>query len=118
MKKAFAYILALLLLLSMTACRSGNGDNEYSDPYEPETNEYENSDDSIALDPVADEPEEEEPTLANMALTGFSFYSDGVAWATVLEADGQERTCAVDEAGTSSSRWRKIPITRQIFMME
>lgn len=37
MKKAFAYILALLLLLSMTACRSGNGDNEYSDPYEPET---------------------------------------------------------------------------------
>ena len=99
MKKAFAYILALLLLLSMTACRSGNGDNEYSDPYEPETNEYENSDDSIALDPVADEPEEEEPTLANMALTGFSFYSDGVAWATVLEADGQERTCAVDEAG-------------------
>ena len=47
MKKAFAYILALLLLLSITACRSGNGDNEYSDPYEPETNEYENSDEFI-----------------------------------------------------------------------
>lgn len=112
MKKTIALILAMLLLLSMTACGAENNSQSYSEPYEtgtyepePETAEYESPeesespDDTINPDTTEDIPEEVVPTLADMALTNFSFYSDGVAWATSLDADGQERTHAVDEAG-------------------
>lgn len=87
MRKIITLILALLLLLSMTACRSGNNSNEYTESYESEMDEYESPDDSVVTDPTIDETEEAAPTLANMALTDFSFYADGIAWVTSLEAE-------------------------------